>query len=58
MAGGDGFEGGPEVGVGVDLIHFRRFNETGDAGPGRSMEWSEQQSVYTERLPRPFRGRS
>ena len=35
MAGGDGFERGLQIGVGIDLIHFGRFNETGYAGPGR-----------------------
>ena len=35
MAGGDGFERGLELGVGVDPVHFGRFDETGDARPGR-----------------------
>ena len=34
MAGGDGFERGLEIGVGVDPVRLGRFNETGDAGPG------------------------
>jgi len=34
VAGGDGFERGLEIGVGVDPVRFGRFNETGDAGPG------------------------
>ena len=35
MALGDGFERRLEVGMRVDLVHFRRFDQTSDAGPGR-----------------------
>ena len=34
MAGGDGFEGGLEPGVGFDANHFRRFDERGDTALG------------------------
>ena len=35
MAIGDGFERRLEVGMRVDPVHFRRFDQTSDAGPGR-----------------------
>ena len=34
MATGDGFEGGFEIGIGLDTIHLRRFDERSDASPG------------------------
>ena len=35
VAGGDGFEGGLEVGVRLDAVHLRRLDQRSDPAPGR-----------------------
>ena len=54
MAGGDGFERGLEAGVGVDPVHFGRFDEAGDARPGcGAFVVSGEQRVLAVQRQRP-----
>ena len=54
MAGGDGFEGGLEPGVGLDAVQCRRLYQRGDTSPcGRAFVVAGEQRVFSRQGNRP-----
>lgn len=55
MAGGDGFEGSLEVGVGLDAVHLRRLDQRSDACLARrSFVMAREQRVLSRQSHRAF----
>ena len=54
MAVSDGFERGLQVGMRVDAVHFCRFDQRADAGPGRgTFVMAGEQRVLAVQRQRP-----